>query len=116
MRVGGAWRQRMVISETTAYVTGGVYREIVPGETLVFARGATGGWPELDPERLDDSPRVTALLSQVDRRTEMMVTVELPAGLSDAGVQEWLSTGIREGWRDTVDPLASALARAAAAT
>ena len=48
LRVGGVWRQRMVIDEDTAYYTGGVYREIVPGRSLVFAWGATGGWPALD--------------------------------------------------------------------
>jgi uncharacterized protein YndB with AHSA1/START domain len=105
----------MVISASTDFVTGGVYREIVPDEKLVFAWGATGGWPELDPERLDDSPQVTVMLSRVAGRTEMMVTVELPAHLSDAQVQEWLSMGVRDGWRDTVDRLAAALVRAAAA-
>ena len=64
LRVGGVWRQHMVINESTAYFTGGVYREIVPDEKLVFAWGATGGWPELDPSRLDDSPLVTVTLSQ----------------------------------------------------
>jgi uncharacterized protein YndB with AHSA1/START domain len=115
LRIGGVWRQRMVISASTDFVTGGVYREIVPDEKLVFAWGATGGWPELDPERLDDSPQVTVMLSRVAGRTEMMVTVELPAHFSDAQVQEWLSMGVRDGWRDTVDRLAAALVRAAAA-
>ncbi len=110
LRVGGVWRQRMVISESTAYVTGGVYREIVPDEKLVFAWGATGGWPELDPERLDESPQVTVLLSQTGGRTEMLVTVELPASLSASEVEEWLSMGVRDGWRDTVDRLAASLA------
>ena len=110
LRVGGVWRQRMVISESTAYVTGGVYREIVPDEKLVFAWGATGGWPELDPERLDESPQVTVLLSQTGGRTEMLVTVDLPASLSASEVAEWLSMGVRDGWRDTVDRLAASLA------
>ena len=108
-RIGGAWRQQMVIDENTAYVTGGVYREIVREEKIVFAWGATGGWPELDPERLDDSPLVTVTLDEVSGRTEMKVQVELPAGLSEAAVQEWWSLGIRDGWRDTVDRLAAAL-------
>jgi uncharacterized protein YndB with AHSA1/START domain len=110
LRVGGVWRQRMVIDETTAYVTGGVYREIVPGEKLVFSWGATGGWPELDPDRLDDSPLVTVTLRQVRGRTKMTVHVELPASLSAERAQEWLSMGIRDGWRDTVDRLAAELA------
>jgi uncharacterized protein YndB with AHSA1/START domain len=111
LRVGGVWRQHMVISENTNYVTGGVYREIVPDEKLVFAWGATSGWPELDPDRLDDSPLVTVVFSQVGGRTEMMVTVELPARLPAARVEEWVSLGIRDGWRDTVDRLVATLAR-----
>ena len=116
LRVGGAWRQRMVISESTAYVTGGVYREIVPDEKLVFAWGATGGWPDLDPERLDESPQVTVLLSQIGGRTEMLVTVELPMSLSASEVEEWLSMGVRDGWRDTVDRLAASFAPTATAS
>ena len=108
LRVGGAWRQRMVISEQTNYVTGGVYREIVPAERLVFAWGATDGWPKLDPDRLDDSPQVTVTLNQVDGRTELSVHVELPASLPDDGVPEWWSM-VRDGMRDTVDRLAAAL-------
>jgi uncharacterized protein YndB with AHSA1/START domain len=111
LRVGGVWRQRMVIDESTAYVTGGVYREIEPDEKLVFAWGATDGWPELDLDRLDDSPQVTVMLSRVDGQTAMVVHVELPATLSEESVQEWWSLGIRDGWRDTVDRLAAALAR-----
>lgn len=49
-RVGGAWRQRMNVDETTSYLTGGVYRELVPGERIVFDWGAVGGWPELPPD------------------------------------------------------------------
>jgi uncharacterized protein YndB with AHSA1/START domain len=110
LRVGGVWRQRMVINETTAYFTGGIYREIVPERRLVFAWGATDGWPKLDPERLDDSPQVTVTLNHVDGRTEMSVHVELPASLPDDGVPEWWSM-VRDGMRDTVDRLAAALAR-----
>jgi uncharacterized protein YndB with AHSA1/START domain len=114
LRVGGVWRQMMVIDENTSYFTGGVYREIVPGERLVFAWGATDGWPELDVDRLDDSPLVTVTLEQVDGRTEMTVHVELPASLPDDGVPEWWSL-VEGGWRDTVDRLAAALASASTA-
>ena len=110
LRVGGIWRQRMVISERTEYMTGGVYREIVPDEKLVFVWGATDGWPELDPERLDESPLVTVALSEVGGRTQMTLCMELPASLSQAQVQEWFDMGIRDGWRDTVDRLVTSLA------
>ena len=113
LRVGGVWRQRMVVSEKTDYVTGGVYREIVRDEKLVFNWGAAGGWPELDPERLEESPLVTVTLTEVGGQTEMSLRVDLPAGLAPDQVQAWWSTGVRDGWRDTVDRLAAALESAA---
>ncbi len=111
LRVGGVWRQLMVIDEETSYFTGGVYREIVPEQRLVFSWGATDGWPRLDPDDLDESPLVTVRLKRVGGRTKMTVHVELPVGLSDERVVEWLSLGIQDGWRDTVDRLAAALVR-----
>ena len=115
LRVGGVWRQRMVISEKTDYFTGGVYREIVRDEKLVFSWGATDGWPELDPKRLDENPLVTVTLTEVGGRTEMRVRVQLPDGLSAEQAQEWFSLGIREGMQDTVDRLAAALEQEPAA-
>lgn len=109
LRVGGVWRLLMVIDETTRYFTGGVYRQIVPNEKLVFAWGATDGWPKLDPDRLDESPLVTVKLSQIDAGTEMTVHVQLPANLPDDGVPEWWSF-VRQGMRETVDRLAAELA------
>jgi len=110
LRVGGAWRQYMVIDEDTAYFTGGVYLEIVPNERLVFAWGATDGWPQLDPDRLADSPVVTLTLDRVGERTELTLHVELPPNAPDDGLQQWWSM-IRDGWRDTVDRLPAQLAR-----
>ena len=106
LSVGGAWRQFMVIDEDTAYFTGGVYLEIVPDEKLVFAWGATDGWPKLDPDNLDRSPTVSVVLTRRGDRTELTLHVELPAGLPDDGLQQWWSM-IRDGWRDTVDRLAA---------
>jgi uncharacterized protein YndB with AHSA1/START domain len=110
LRVGGVWRQRMVVSERTDYVTGGVYREIVRDEKLVFNWGATDGWPELDLERLEESPLVTVRLTEVGGQTEMSIRVDLPENLTPNQVQEWWSTGVRDGWRDTVDRLVATLA------
>ena len=100
------WRQRMVIDEDTAYFTGGVYREIVPDERLVFAWGATGGWPALDVDELDASPLVTVTFASSGRGTELTVHVELPASIPDDGVPGWWAYA-ENGWRDTVDRLAS---------
>ena len=50
LQVGGVRRQYMVVDDDTAYFTGGVYREIVRDEKLVFSWGAAGGWPDLNPD------------------------------------------------------------------
>ena len=50
-------------------------------------------------------------LTKVRERTDMSVRVELPMSLSEDGVREWWSLGIRDGWRETVDRLAAALTR-----
>jgi uncharacterized protein YndB with AHSA1/START domain len=109
LRVGGVWRQRMVIDDDTAYDTGGVYREIVPGERLVFSWGAEGGWPALDRDRLDDSPLVTLTFAQDGHRTELTLVVEFPESMTP---HPWFSYA-ENGWRDTVDRLAHGLAVAA---
>ena len=113
LRVGGVWRQLMVIDEDTSYFTGGIYREIVANERLVYAWGATDGWPQLDPDRLDESPQVTIVLTGNAARTEMVVHVELPAELPDDGVPAWWPM-VENGFRDTIDRLASELGRAPA--
>ena len=113
LRVGGAWRQMMVIDDETSYFTGGVYREIVPNERLVFAWGATDGWPRLDPEDLDQSPQVALHLKQTPSGTKMTLHVELPADLPDDGVPSWWPM-FRGGMQATVDRLAAELNRAPA--
>jgi uncharacterized protein YndB with AHSA1/START domain len=99
----------MVVDEETAYFTGGIYREIVADEKLVFSWGATDGWPELDLERLDDSPLVTVTLSSINGHTEMAIHVELPASFSESVPTHWFDH-IETGWRDTVDRLAATVA------
>src|SRR3954453_9409483 len=54
LRVGGAWRLQMIENEGKPYMTGGIYREIVPSEKIVFSWGAVDGWPAIDPNMLDD--------------------------------------------------------------
>ncbi|MFF1574096.1 SRPBCC domain-containing protein [Leifsonia sp. NPDC058292] len=110
LRVGGAWRQRMIESDTKQYVTGGIYREIVPGERIVFEFGAVGGWPEIRPDRPDEVPVVTVQLDDLGDKTELTLRVELPERLSDAEAQAWLDLGIREGWGITIDRLVARFA------
>lgn len=110
LRVGGAWRVKMVINEDLQYVTGGVYREIVPGERLVFTWGAVDGWPGINSERPDDNPVVTITLNDLGEKTEMIFQVALSEHMSDERVHEWLATGMRDGWRETIDRLVTAFA------
>ncbi len=109
LSVGGAWRQVMVIDADKRYVTGGIYREIVPGERLVFAWGAVGGWPALDPDRLDDGPQVAVRFIPRDGGTELVVDVDLPAHLEEQAAREGWAKALHVGWRMTVDRLANAL-------
>lgn len=102
LRVGGAWRQHMVIDAETAYVTGGIFKEIVPNRKLVFAWGASGGWPDTD---LPGGPQVTVELTPVGTQTRMVVTLALPDDLSEAAVQEWMDKGIEPGMSMTIDRL-----------
>jgi uncharacterized protein YndB with AHSA1/START domain len=116
LRVGGAWRQKMVINERLQYFTGGIYREIVPGEKLVFTWGAVDGWPEIDHDYPEDSPVVTMTLKPFGERgekTEMIFQLALPEHLSDARVREWFATGCREGWSVTIGRLVASFASAA---
>jgi len=102
LRVGGTWRQRMIIDGETRYDTGGVYREIVEGERLVFAWGAVGGWPDLDPADLDASPRVEIDLAPDGEGTLMTLSVVFPDGYEPHPYE-------RAGWVETVDRLAADL-------
>ena len=111
LRVGGAWRQHMVESDARHYMTGGIYREIVPHRRLVFAWGASGGWPDTDEP---NGPQVTVELTPVGERTRMEVEFRLPDALSDAEVQGWMNKGVEPGMAMTIDRLVERLqARAA---
>ena len=114
LRIGGAWRQLMVVDEFTRYVTGGIYREIAPVEKLVFSWGAIGGWPEIEMAKLDDVPLVTVILDETaaaeekdDARaaTDMYFSVALPDHLTDLQVLAWDDAGIAETWGKTLDRL-----------
>lgn len=105
LRVGGAWRLLMVENADKSYWTGGIYREIVPGERLVFTWGATDGWPLIVRDRPDDSPVVTVDLHELGDKTEMVLTTALPAHLSQDELAGWFALGIRDGWSRTLQRL-----------
>jgi uncharacterized protein YndB with AHSA1/START domain len=110
LRVGGAWRLRMVVSEDHEYITGGIYLEIVPVERLVFEWGAVGGWPEIDPARAGAGLVVTIDFAESGEMTEMVLRLDFPEGASDDEVRKLLETGMRHGWGDTIDRLVAKFA------
>jgi len=111
LRVGGAWRLLMDVNADLQYMTGGVYREIVPGERLAFTWGAVGGWPEIDAEHPDDGILVTVTLSDLaDGKTEMLFEVELPERFTADEVRDWFEMGIHDGWSMTIDRLVTKFA------
>ncbi len=105
LRVGGQWRQQMVETPERKYMTGGMYREIVPGEKLVFSWGAVGGWPELDLGDPDASPLVTIRLSPRGGQTVMDFHVQLPDQYTEERTDWWMNCGMVEGWNMTIDRL-----------
>ncbi|GGE94764.1 SRPBCC family protein [Mycetocola zhadangensis] len=120
LRVGGAWRQQMIIDESVSYITGGIYREISPGEKLVFSWGAEGGWPEIELPSLDDVPLITVILdatpsaeAEGDSRpaTDLIFAVALPDHLTEQQVLAWNEAGIDENWGTTLDRLVAAVDR-----
>ena len=106
LRVGGAFRVHMIIDDELDYMTGGIYREIVPIERLVFEWGAVDGWPKLSPAKANDAPLTTLEFFDVGPAvTEMTLQVTFPESMTDTRAAEWLGTGMNEGWGMTIDRL-----------
>lgn len=110
LRVGGQWRQEMVISPAERYFTGGLYREIVPTERLVFNWGAVGGWPALNLDHPDESPRVTLQFQPRGAHTVMDLKVQFPDHMTDEQFDWWMNCGMQSGWDMTVGRLVTRLA------
>jgi uncharacterized protein YndB with AHSA1/START domain len=106
LRVGGAWRQLMVVDDDTRYITGGIYREIEPGRRLVFTWGAIGGWPEIDPAHPEGEHRVTVEFTDDDDGGTLLThTHKFLVDVSDETAQQ-----MRAGWGQTLDRLVDAYA------
>ncbi len=104
LRVGGTWRQQMIVNEDLSYPTGGIYLEIVPNERLIFRWGAVGGWPELDGENELTAPVVTVQLNDSGgTQTELVLTVQFSEDLDVDEVRELMQGGTQEGWGATID-------------
>jgi len=106
LRVGGAWRQQMIVGDGTPYITGGIYREISAPHTLGFSWGAVGGWPELDPADPHSGPSVTVALDESGDGTTMTVAAEFPGGFTGEQVAE-----CRAGWEQTIGRLVDTFIR-----
>ena len=103
LRVGGTWKQQMIVNEGLGYPTGGIYLEIVPGERLVFLWGAVGGWPGLDGENELTAPVVTVQLNELGTETKLVLTVQFSEHLDIEEVQKLILGGTQEGWGATID-------------
>ncbi len=110
LRVGGQWRQKMVLEmHGTWYWTGGQFLEIDPPRRLVFAWGAVGGFPDLDPEHPENCPIATVELAPDPDGTRMSFTLGFSDQLSDDQVRAMLDTKMELGWNLTIDRLQASL-------
>lgn len=116
LRVGGTWKQQMVVNEDLSYPTGGTYLEIIPDERLVFRWGAVGGWPELDGENELTAPIATVQLTDVGTKTELVLTVQFSEHLDIDEVQKLIQGGTRDGWATTLDRVKESTAITAVST
>ena len=105
LRVGGQWRQEMVISPTHRYFTGGLYTEIVPVELLTFHWGAVGGWPELDLDHPENCPLVTLEFRPRGEQTVLNLLVQFDNRMTEDKVEWWMNCGMQAGWDMTIDRL-----------
>jgi uncharacterized protein YndB with AHSA1/START domain len=114
LRVGGTFRLMMFINDDLRYWTGGLYLEIDEPRKLVFAMGAYGGWPELDADNPDATPVVTLDFQAAGSQTLMILAVSFPGSMSEADVADWIDSGMRPGWSDTIDRVVEMFANMAA--
>jgi uncharacterized protein YndB with AHSA1/START domain/uncharacterized glyoxalase superfamily protein PhnB len=103
LRLGGTWKQQMIVNSDLGYPTGGIYLEIVPDERLVFRWGAVGGWPDLDGGNERTAPVVTVQLNDRGAETELVLTVQFAETLDIDEVRKLILGGLREGWGATID-------------
>ncbi len=91
-RVGGRYTYTMVNDASgDRVVTGGVYREVVPYERLVF----TWGYPDGDP---DDQPVITITLEPVGERTRLTFDLRGVEGTQGDG-------SFYDDWQEALDSL-----------
>jgi uncharacterized protein YndB with AHSA1/START domain len=108
-RPGGEFRVMMAETADKRYWSGGRYLELVPFERIVFEWGARGGWPDLDEIRAERRFVCTVALAPVGdgSQTEHVFTCAVPEAMTDAEAAEWLATGMKQGWANTIARLAA---------
>jgi uncharacterized protein YndB with AHSA1/START domain len=100
LRVGGVWRQRMIIDDHTQYDTGGIYTEVVEGERLSFRWGAQDGWPNIDLDNPASDAVATVQFNGVLVSSELTFTLTMPSTFSPADARQ-----CEQGWAQTLDRL-----------
>ena len=96
VRPGGSYRYTMIDPKGGKYPTGGVYREVVEPERLVFTWADPG-----DPQ--DGAPVVTVTLEDLGERTRMIFHVDGHAGQPG-------DESVYDGWDSAFDVLTQHLA------
>lgn len=113
LRVGGYWRQTMIVGSDELYTSGGLYREITPPSKLVYLWGSTDGWPKLDPDNLDDALQVTITFDELaESQTRMTFVLSVPDHFTDEKATELTGGFMPEGWGMTIDRLVTKFAGA----
>lgn len=100
VRPGGSWRARMVHEDGTEYPTGGVYREVVEPERLVFTWGVAEGSAEVPEESV-----VTVTFADLGAKTEMTFHQSGFGSDQERG-------NVQEGWAECLEKFAEYLAGA----
>ena len=102
-RVGGKWRIVMRGPDGTDYPGGGVYREVVPPERLVFTNLATDKQGNTLLEGL-----TTVTFDDYQGKTKLALHTRAVALVDYAAAY---LAGMEEGWKQTLDGLATTLAK-----
>lgn len=99
LRPGGAWRAHMRAPDGSLHRGGGVYREVVPPERLVFTHAWTGADGTRSPETL-----VTVVLAESGGKTVMTFR---QSGFPSVESRD----GHGEGWKQCFERLEGVLER-----
>lgn len=102
-RVGGKWHIVMRGPDGTDYPGGGVYREVVPPERLVFTNIATDQQGNVLLEGL-----TTVTFAEYEGKTKLTLHTRAVALVDYASAY---LAGMEEGWKQTLDGLAATLAK-----